>query len=152
MNQAVVIAAAARTAVGSFGGSLAAIAADELGATVVRDLLARTGLKSDQVDDVIMGPVVTAGVGQNPARQTAIGAGLSEETPAMTVNKELGWDTARVNISGGAIAIGHPIGASGARVLVTLLHGMQREHAHKGLATLCIGGGQGVAMAVESVD
>ena len=70
---------------------------------------------------------------------------------AMSVNKELGWDMSKVNVSGGAISIGHPIGASGARVLVTLLHGMQREHAHKGLATLCIGGGQGVAMAVESV-
>ena len=70
---------------------------------------------------------------------------------AMSVNKELGWDTAKVNVSGGAISIGHPIGASGARVLVTLLHGMQREQAGKGLATLCIGGGQGVAMAVETV-
>ncbi len=152
MNQAVVIAAATRTAVGSFGGSLAAIPADELGATVVKDLLARTGLKSDQVDEEIMGQVLTAGVGQNPARQTVIGAGLSEETLAMTINIELGLDTARVNISGGAISIGHPIGASGARALVTLLRGMRREHAHKGLATLCIGGGQGAAMAVESVD
>jgi acetyl-CoA C-acetyltransferase len=68
---------------------------------------------------------------------------------AMSVNHDLGWDTAKVNISGGAISIGHPIGASGARVLVTLLHGMQRENAKKGLATLCIGGGQGVAMALE---
>ena len=395
MSKEVVIVAAARTAVGSFGGSLAAIPAHELGATVVKDLLARTGLESDQVDEVIMGQVLTAGVGQNPARQTALGAGLSEATPAMTinkvcgsglkavhlafqaiqcgdadiviaggqenmsasphvlpasrkgkmmgdwqltdtmikdglwcafndchmgvtaeniaakydfsrteqdqfaaesqnrtekaqaaghfdaeivaveipqrkgdpvlfakdefprsgtsaeklgglrpafkkdgtvtagnasgindgaaavvvmsadkaaklglkplarivafssagvdpaimgtgpipatqkclekagwsvsdldlveaneafaaqamsVNKELGWDTAKVNISGGAIAIGHPIGASGARVLVTLLHGMQREHVQKGLATLSIGGGQGVAMAVESVE
>ena len=68
---------------------------------------------------------------------------------SMSVNKELGWDTDKVNISGGAIALGHPIGASGARVLVTLLHGMQRTDASKGLATLCIGGGQGVALAVE---
>ncbi len=68
---------------------------------------------------------------------------------SMSVNHDLGWDTARVNISGGAIALGHPIGASGARVLVTLLHGMKRTDAHKGLATLCIGGGQGVALAVE---
>ncbi len=71
---------------------------------------------------------------------------------ALSVNKDVGWDTAKVNISGGAIALGHPVGASGARVLVTLLYGMQREHARKGLATLCIGGGQGVAMAVEAVD
>lgn len=68
---------------------------------------------------------------------------------SMSVNAELGWDTDKVNISGGAIALGHPIGASGARVLVTLLHGMQRTDASKGLATLCIGGGQGVALAVE---
>jgi acetyl-CoA C-acetyltransferase len=395
MSKDVVIVAAARTAVGSFGGSLAEIPAHELGAHVVKDLLQRTGLKHDQIDEVIMGQVLTAGVGQNPARQTAIQAGLSEKTPAMTinkvcgsglkavhlayqavlcgdaevviaggqenmsasphvlpssrkgkmmgdwqltdtmikdglwcafndchmgitaeniaekysfsradqdlfaaesqnrtekaqaaghfeaeivpveipqrkgdpivfnkdefpragttaeklsglrpafkkdgsvtagnasgindgaaavvvmsagkaaelglkplarivsfssagvdpaimgtgpipatqkclekagwtvsdldlveaneafaaqalsVNKELGLDAAKVNISGGAISIGHPIGASGARVLVTLLHGMQREHAKKGLATLCIGGGQGVAMALESVE
>jgi len=395
MSKEVVIVAAARTAVGSFGGSLAGVPAHRLGATVVKNLLERTGLKADQVDEVILGQVLTAGVGQNPARQTVIEAGLSQETPAMTinkvcgsglkavhlayqavkcgdadiviaggqenmsasphvlpssrqgkmmgdwqmtdtmikdglwcafndchmgitaeniaekynfsraeqdlfaaesqnrtekaqaagnfdaeivpveipqrrgdpvvfakdefpragttaeklgglrpafkkdgtvtagnasgindgaaavvvmsaekaaelglkplarivsfssagvdpaimgtgpipatqkclekagwsvsdldlveaneafaaqamsVNKELGWDTAKVNVSGGAISIGHPIGASGARVLVTLLHGMQREHAKKGLATLCIGGGQGVAMAVESVE
>ena len=68
---------------------------------------------------------------------------------ACAVNKDLGWDTGRVNVNGGAIAIGHPIGASGARVLVTLLHEMGRRDAHKGLATLCIGGGMGVAMCVE---
>jgi len=68
---------------------------------------------------------------------------------AMSVNTELGWDLDKVNVNGGAIAIGHPIGASGARVLVTLLHEMKRQDAKKGLATLCIGGGQGVAMAIE---
>ena len=68
---------------------------------------------------------------------------------ACAVNKDLGWDTGRVNVNGGAIAIGHPIGASGARVLVTLLHEMARQNAKKGLATLCIGGGMGVAMCVE---
>ena len=392
MSKEVVIVAAARTAVGSFGGTLADVPAHKLGATVVKDLLKRTGLQSDQVDEVILGQVLTAGTGQNPARQTVIESGLSQETPAITINKvcgsglkavhlawqavmcgdaeiviaggqenmsasphvlpssrtgkmmgdwqmtdtmikdglwcafndchmgitaeniaakydfsreaqdafaaesqrrtaaaqeagrfdaeivpveipqrkgdpvvfakdefpragttaeklaglrpafkrdgsvtagnasgindgaaavvvmaadkavelglkpiarivsfssagvdpaimgtgpipatrkclekagwevsdldlieaneafaaqamsvnhDLGWDTARVNISGGAISIGHPIGASGARVLVTLLHGMQRENAKKGLATLCIGGGQGVAMALE---
>jgi acetyl-CoA C-acetyltransferase len=395
MSKDVVIVAAARTAIGSFGGSLAGVPAHILGATVVKNLLERTGLRPDQIDEVIMGQVLTAGAGQNPARQTALEAGLPHETPAMTinkvcgsglkavhlawqavmcgdadiviaggqenmsasphvlpssrngkmmgdwsltdtmikdglwcafndchmgvtaeniaqkyefsraeqdlfaaesqnrtekaqaagnfeaeivpveipqrkgdpvvfakdefpragttaeklaglrpafrkegsvtagnasgindgaaavvvmsadkaaelgleplvrivsfssagvdpaimgtgpipstrkclekagwsvddldlieaneafaaqamsVNKELGWDTAKVNVSGGAISLGHPIGASGARVLVTLLHGMQREQAKKGLATLCIGGGQGVAMAVESVE
>jgi acetyl-CoA C-acetyltransferase len=68
---------------------------------------------------------------------------------ACAVNKDLGWDTGRVNVNGGAIALGHPIGASGARVLVTLLHEMQRRNAKKGLATLCIGGGMGIAMCVE---
>jgi acetyl-CoA C-acetyltransferase len=68
---------------------------------------------------------------------------------ACAVNKDLGWDTSRVNVNGGAIAIGHPIGASGARVLVTLLYEMQRRDAKKGLATLCIGGGMGIAMCIE---
>ena len=68
---------------------------------------------------------------------------------ALAVNKDMGWDPERVNVNGGAIAIGHPIGASGARVLTTLLHEMKRRDAKRGLATLCIGGGMGVAMCVE---
>ena len=68
---------------------------------------------------------------------------------ALAVNKDMGWDPGIVNVNGGAIAIGHPIGASGARVLVTLLHEMQRRNAKKGLATLCIGGGMGIALTVE---
>ncbi len=68
---------------------------------------------------------------------------------ACAVNKDMGWDAAKVNVNGGAIAIGHPIGASGARVLTTLLHEMGKRDAHKGLATLCIGGGMGIAMCVE---
>ncbi len=68
---------------------------------------------------------------------------------ACAVNKDLGFDTAKVNVNGGAIALGHPIGASGARILVTLLHEMQKRNAKKGLATLCIGGGMGIALTVE---
>jgi acetyl-CoA C-acetyltransferase len=68
---------------------------------------------------------------------------------AIGVNREMGWDTSRINVNGGAIAIGHPIGASGCRILVTLLHEMVRRDARKGLASLCIGGGMGVALAVE---
>ena len=68
---------------------------------------------------------------------------------AISVNRDLGWDTAKVNVNGGAIALGHPIGASGCRILVSLLHEMARRDAKKGLATLCIGGGMGVALAVE---
>ncbi|MBT4770088.1 MAG: acetyl-CoA C-acetyltransferase, partial [Rhodospirillaceae bacterium] len=68
---------------------------------------------------------------------------------ACAVNKDLGWDTDKVNVNGGAIALGHPIGASGTRVLITLLHEMQKRDAKKGLVTLCIGGGMGIAMCVE---
>jgi acetyl-CoA C-acetyltransferase len=68
---------------------------------------------------------------------------------ACAVHKEMGWDTSKVNVNGGAIAIGHPIGASGCRILVTLLHEMQRRNARKGIASLCIGGGMGVALTVE---
>jgi acetyl-CoA C-acetyltransferase len=71
---------------------------------------------------------------------------------AISVNNELGWDLDKVNVHGGAIALGHPIGASGARVLVSLLYGMRRRDARRGLATLCIGGGQGVAMALERIE
>ena len=68
---------------------------------------------------------------------------------ACAVNKDLGWDVGKVNVNGGAIAIGHPIGASGGRILVTLLHEMGRRNAKKGLATMCIGGGMGIALTVE---
>ena len=69
----------------------------------------------------------------------------------MAVTRELGFDPAKVNVNGGAIALGHPIGASGARILVTLLYEMVRRRAKRGLATLCIGGGMGIAMTVEAV-
>ena len=94
-----------------------------------RKVLARTGWKPDDLD--------------------LIEANEAFAAQALAVNKDLGWDTGKVNVNGGAIAIGHPIGASGARILVTLLHEMQKRDAKKGLATLCIGGGMGVAMALE---
>jgi acetyl-CoA C-acetyltransferase len=68
---------------------------------------------------------------------------------ALSVNKELGWDTSIVNVNGGAIAIGHPVGASGARILITLLYEMKKRGLKKGLATLCIGGGMGIALCIE---
>ena len=68
---------------------------------------------------------------------------------AVAVNREMGWDMDKVNISGGAIALGHPIGASGARILITLLYGMIRNNSALGLATLCVGGGMGAAMILE---
>ncbi len=87
--------------------------------------------------------------GWKPADLDLIEANEAFAAQACAVNKEMGWDPARVNVNGGAIAIGHPIGASGARILNTLLFEMQRSGAKKGLATLCIGGGMGVAMCLE---
>ena len=86
----IVIVAAARTAVGKFGGSLAKTSASELGAVVIKDLLRRTGLSGDQISEVILGQVLTAGCGQNPARQAVIKAGLPQGVPAMTINKVCG--------------------------------------------------------------
>ena len=86
----IVIVAAARTAVGKFGGSLAKTSASELGAVVIKDLLRRTGLSGDQISEVILGQVLTAGCGQNPARQAVIKAGLPQAVPAMTINKVCG--------------------------------------------------------------
>ncbi len=71
---------------------------------------------------------------------------------AIYVNQQMNWDINKVNMNGGAIALGHPIGASGARILVTLIHQMQKINAKKGLATLCIGGGMGIAMCIEKVN
>ncbi len=87
--------------------------------------------------------------GWNAADLDLIEANEAFAAQACAVNKDLGWDTSKVNVNGGAIAIGHPIGASGTRVLVTLLHEMQKRDAKKGLATLCIGGGMGIALCVE---
>ncbi len=87
--------------------------------------------------------------GWTPEQLDLVEANEAFAAQACAVNKDLGWDTAKVNVNGGAIAIGHPIGASGARVLTTLLHEMARRDAKKGLATLCIGGGMGVAMCLE---
>ena len=108
------------------------------------------------VDPAIMGtgpiPASRAALkkaGWNAADLDLIEANEAFAAQACAVNKDMGWDTAKVNVNGGAIAIGHPIGASGARVLNTLLFEMKRSNAKKGLATLCIGGGMGVAMCLE---
>jgi acetyl-CoA C-acetyltransferase len=87
--------------------------------------------------------------GWKPADLDLVEANEAFAAQACAVNKDMGWDTSKVNVNGGAIAIGHPIGASGARVLVTLLHEMQKRNAKKGLSTLCIGGGMGIAMCLE---
>jgi acetyl-CoA C-acetyltransferase len=115
-----------------------------------------TAYSSAGVDPAIMGtgPIPATRKCLEKAGWTVDDLDLIESNEAfaaqsMSVNHDLEWDTNKVNISGGAIALGHPVGASGARVLVTLLHGMKRTGAKRGLATLCIGGGQGVALAVE---
>jgi len=110
-------------------------------------------------------PPRVMGVGPVPATQKVLAkSGLSLDdidlieaneafaAQSLAVGRELGWDWERVNVNGGAIALGHPIGASGTRILVTLLYEMKRRGAKRGLATLCIGGGQGIAMVVESVN
>jgi acetyl-CoA C-acetyltransferase len=114
------------------------------------------GFATAGVDPAVMGtgPIpatrkVLERVGWKPDELDLVEANEAFAAQALAVNKDLGWDTGKVNVNGGAIAIGHPIGASGARILVTLLHEMLKRNARKGLATLCIGGGMGVALCVE---
>ena len=111
---------------------------------------------SSGVDPTIMGmgPVPASRLCLEKAGWTHADLDLMEineafAAQAIAVNREMGWDTGKINVNGGAIALGHPIGASGCRILVTLLHEMVRRDARKGLASLCIGGGMGVALAVE---
>jgi acetyl-CoA C-acetyltransferase len=132
---------------------MSAAKAKELGLTPMATI---RSFSSAGVDPAIMGtgpiPATTKALdkaGWNINDLDLIESNEAFAAQAISVNKELGWDLDKVNVSGGAISIGHPIGASGARILVTLLHGMKRRDAKKGLATLCIGGGQGVAMALE---
>lgn len=134
---------------------MTAAKAKELGLTPMARIVS---FASAGVDPAIMGtgpiPATTKCLekaGWSVADLDLIEANEAFAAQAMSVNASLGFDLSKVNVSGGAIALGHPIGASGARVLVTLLHGMKRTGAKKGLATLCIGGGQGVALAVEAV-
>ena len=106
MNHEIVIVAATRTALGSFGGSLSSIPAHKLGAEVIASLLTKTGVNKDQIDEVILGQVLTAGSGQNPARQAAIEAGLPYQTPSMTINKVCGSGLKAVQLAFQAIACG----------------------------------------------
>jgi acetyl-CoA C-acetyltransferase len=127
--------------------------ADELG---LKPLARIKAYASAGVDPKIMGmgPVPASKLCLSKAGWSAKDLDLMEineafAAQAIAVNKEMGWDTAKINVNGGAIAIGHPIGASGCRILVTLIHEMIRRDAKKGLAALCIGGGMGVALAIE---
>ncbi len=128
-------------------------AAQELGLTPLARIAAYS---SAGVDPRIMGtgPIPATQrclekAGWSPSDLDLVEANEAFAAQAISVNRKVGWDLDKVNVNGGAIAIGHPIGASGARVLVTLLHEMVRRDVRRGLATLCIGGGQGVALAVE---
>jgi len=132
------------------------MSADKAAALGLEPMANITAYSSAGVDPAIMGtgPIPATRKCLEKAGWTVDDLDLIESNEAfaaqsMSVNHDLEWDTSKVNISGGAIALGHPVGASGARVLVTLLHGMKRTGAKRGLATLCIGGGQGVALAVE---
>ena len=106
MEENVVIVAAARTAIGSFNGRLAGISAADLGAIVIRDLLKKTNLAPEAIDEVILGQVLTASMGQNPARQTVIKAGLPQTTPALTINKVCGSGLKAVHLAAQAIKCG----------------------------------------------
>ena len=132
---------------------MSASKARELGLTPMARIKAYS---SAGVDPTIMGmgPVPASQLCLKKAGWTAADLELMEineafAAQAIAVNKEMGWDTSKINVNGGAIAIGHPIGASGCRILVTLLHEMVRRDAKRGLASLCIGGGMGVALALE---
>ncbi|MGO9312387.1 MAG: acetyl-CoA C-acetyltransferase [Syntrophobacteraceae bacterium] len=127
--------------------------AKELGIEVMAYI---RGYASSGVDPAIMGigPVRASRkalekAGWSPSDLDLIEANEAFAAQAVAVNREMGWDLSKVNVNGGAIALGHPIGASGARILTTLLHEMKKRGANKGLATLCIGGGQGTALAVQ---
>ena len=102
----IVIVSAARTAVGKFGGSLAKVAAPELGSIVIREAMARAGLQSDQIGEVIMGQVLAAGSGQNPARQALMKAGVAKESPALTINAVCGSGLKAVMLAAQAVAWG----------------------------------------------
>ncbi len=136
--------------------ALLVMSADKAAELGLEPMATITAYSSAGVDPAIMGtgPIPASKKCLEKAGWTVDDLDLIESNEAfaaqsLSVNCDMKWDTSKVNISGGAIALGHPIGASGARVLVTLLHGMKRTGAKRGLATLCIGGGQGVSIAVE---
>jgi acetyl-CoA C-acetyltransferase len=150
------VTAANASGINDGAAALVLMTAAEAAKRGLRPLARIASFATAGVDPAVMG------TGPIPATRKALGrAGWKADdldlveaneafaAQALAVNKDLGWDTGKVNVNGGAIAIGHPIGASGARVLVTLLHEMQKRDAKKGLATLCIGGGMGVAMCLE---
>ena len=137
------------------GAAVVLMSADEAARRGVEPLARIVSWATAGVDPAIMGsgPIPASRLALEKAGWSIDDLDLIEANEAFAaqacaVNKDLGWDTAKVNVNGGAIAIGHPVGASGTRVLITLLHEMGKRDAKKGLATLCIGGGMGIAMCV----
>jgi acetyl-CoA C-acetyltransferase len=137
-------------------GAVVVMSADMAKKLGVKPLARIASYASAGVDPKIMGtgPIPSSKkalekAGWKPAELDLIEANEAFATQAIVVNREMGWDTSKVNVNGGAIAIGHPIGASGTRILTTLVHEMLKRKAKKGIATLCIGGGMGHAIAIE---
>ena len=138
------------------GAAVVLMSADEAAKRSITPLARIASWADAGVDPSIMGtgPIPASRLALEKAGWTVDDLDLIEANEAfaaqaLVVNKEMGWDTDKVNVNGGAIALGHPIGASGARVLITLLHEMDKRDTKKGLTTLCIGGGMGIAMCVE---
>ncbi len=150
------VTAANASGINDGGGAVVIMTAAEAERRGLKPLARIASWSTAGVDPAIMGtgPIPASRkalqkAGWKVADLDLIEANEAFAAQAIAVNKDMGWDTSKVNVNGGAIAIGHPIGASGARVLVTLLHEMAKRDAKKGLATLCIGGGMGVAMCLE---
>ncbi|MCP4328738.1 MAG: acetyl-CoA C-acetyltransferase [Alphaproteobacteria bacterium] len=150
------VTAANASGINDGAAALVLMSADEAEKRGVKPLARIVSWATAGVDPAIMGsgPIPASRMALEKAGWSVDDLDLIEANEAFAaqacaVNKDLGWDTAKVNVNGGAIALGHPVGASGARVLVTLLHEMEKRDAKKGLATLCIGGGMGIAMCVE---
>jgi len=150
------VTAANASGINDGAAALVLMTADEANKRGLQPLARVASWAQAGVDPAIMGtgPIPASRLALEKAGWSANDLDLVEANEAFAaqacaVNKDMGWDTDKVNVNGGAIAIGHPIGASGARILVTLLHEMQRRDAKKGLATLCIGGGMGIAMCFE---
>jgi len=150
------VTAANASGINDGAAALTVMSSDEVKKKSIEPMARIVSWASVGVDPSIMGtgPITASRKALEKAGWSINDLDLIESNEAFAaqscaVNKELGWDTSKVNVNGGAIAIGHPIGASGARILVTLLNQMKRQDAKKGLATLCIGGGMGIALCVE---
>jgi acetyl-CoA C-acetyltransferase len=149
MSRELVLTGAVRTAIGKFGGTLSNVPVADLGSLVIREAVARTGIQPSAIDEVIMGCCLQAALAFKDI--DLVEANETFAAQSLAVGKLLERDAAKVNVNGGAVALGHPVGTSGARILVTLLYEMKKRDMRRGLATLCVGGGMGVSTIVERV-